>query len=246
MSSNDPHAGDFAGVVPAQHPVDGGPVYTETRFDRLVAEPFNAASAVLFLFVALHWWRRVWPKRHEQRLIVWAAPILAIGGVGGTLYHAFRVWRGFLLMDFLPIVVLTLMSGAYFARQHLGSWWRVAALLLPVVAAPQVFFYLAREGVIALPLGMFVNLSYAVLGLIAVGPLTWVTLRYAYRHWRWLPLTIGSFALALGCRAADRYAGDVLPIGTHWLWHVFGAVATAAILELVYRVNQELAAAKAA
>ena len=156
MSSNDSHPETFAGVTPAQHPVDGGPVYTETRFDRLVAEPFNAASAVLFLIVALHWWRRVWPERARQRLIVWAAPILAIGGLGGTLYHAFRVWRGFLLMDFLPIVILTLMSGAYFARRYLGSWWRVAALLLPMVATPQVLLYLARQGVITLPLGLFV------------------------------------------------------------------------------------------
>jgi hypothetical protein len=37
----------------------------------------------------------------------------------------------------------------------------------------------------------------------------------------------------------DRTGIVDLPMGTHWLWHTFGAVTTALMIEFFFRLEQE-------
>jgi hemolysin III len=68
---------------------DGGPLYTETNFDHFIREPFNATTAVLYLFLAIYWIIQIQKNKNLQsRFLMFALPVLAIGGIGGTLFHA--------------------------------------------------------------------------------------------------------------------------------------------------------------
>ena len=40
-------------------------------------------------------------------------PILLAGGIGGTLYHAFRTQRAYFLLDVIPISLLGLAGAIY-------------------------------------------------------------------------------------------------------------------------------------
>ena len=40
-------------------------------------------------------------------------------------------------------------------------------------------------------------------------------------------------------RFVDPLTKGVLPMGSHWLWHVLGAVTTAILAEYFYRIEQE-------
>jgi hypothetical protein len=48
-----------------------------------------------------------------------------------------------------------------------------------------------------------------------------------------------SFAIAWFFRLVDREIATTLPMGSHWLWHCFGAASTALIVEYFYLVEGE-------
>ena len=61
----------------------------------------------------------------------------------------------------------------------------------------------------------------------------------ARTRWRDIGLVAGAlvgFALAIGFRSIDlRVPIAFLPMGTHWLWHSFGAAAVQTLMLYIYR-----------
>jgi hypothetical protein len=205
--------------------MDGGPVYTETNLRGFVVEPWNAASALLFLVIVLYWLIRLWGRYSRFPFLSLCLPILAAGGLGGTLYHATRASTVFYLMDVFPILVLALAISAFLWSRLLPRWWLGLALLLP-------YFLIHRLGFDWLDSHQAINLSYAALAAIVLAPTALYLLRNRFRHGGWILLACVSFAIALYFRYADPQR--FLPMGTHWLWHTFGAVASWAVSEFLY------------
>src|SRR5690349_15240074 len=90
----------FLGRLPDRLP-DGGPRYKETPPDPTlvsVAEPYNAVTAALFLVIVLAWGWRLWGRFGRYPFLAACGPILLAGGIGGTLYHAFRTQRAYFLL----------------------------------------------------------------------------------------------------------------------------------------------------
>lgn len=212
-------------ILAARRGPDGGPIYAETDLEALVAEPFNAASAVLFLLIAGYWLVRIRGRFRQQWFLAACLPLLVVGGVGGTVYHAFRAHRAWLVMDWLPIVLLVFAVTVYLWAQLLGRRWPVALLIVPVVFGIQrLNFGLVREGV--LPMHWAINGSYSLMvlvGLVPAGLLLW---RTRFVHGRWILAGVGCFAVAILSRGFDERLANLLPMGSHFLWHVFGALAT--------------------
>src|SRR2546429_7957798 len=102
---------------------DPGPLYTEPPvelktgqpFPGGIAEPWNAATALLFVLIVVYWGGRLRGRLKEYPFLAVTLPLLFVGGVGGTLYHGLRCWVGFFLMDVLPIFLLGLILSGY--------WW---------------------------------------------------------------------------------------------------------------------------
>ena len=101
---------------------DGGPWYAETRLDRTIAEPWNAVTAAWFLLLVVVWLVRLRGRFRRFPFLTCCLPILAAGGIGGTLYHAFRISSAFFWMDVLPIYLLGLATSGLHrcARQSLS------------------------------------------------------------------------------------------------------------------------------
>ena len=85
-----------------------------------------------------------------------------------------------------------------------------------------------------------VNLSYASLALILLVPLAVVLIRTRFRYVGWVAAALASFARRVVLPAGGRHPVTCdLPMGTHWLWHTFGAITTLAITEYFYRLEVE-------
>ena len=107
--------------------LDRGPRYTETPPDPyapdapLIAEPFNAATAALFVAIAVAWLVRLRGRYGRYPFLMCCLPILLVGGVGGTLYHGLRTHRLYFYLDVLPIQVLAPRVGVLMAARNISS-----------------------------------------------------------------------------------------------------------------------------
>jgi hemolysin III len=225
--------------MPPRLDTDGGPIYTETlnhihsQSDSWLVEPYNAVSAVLFVLVAGIWLWRLRGQFSHQKFLLYGLILLTIGGVGGTLYHALRTQPLYLLMDWMPIVILSLSVTYWFFMKLTSRRWLallyLAGGLAFIVTGFLVMIRLLRWGSAAGSIG------YSLAVLQAVGPIMLYLIRTKFRHAGWFFAGIASFALAAVFRATDL--DGLLPMGTHFLWHLFGAIMAYLLLEFVYRVE---------
>lgn len=220
---------------------DGGPRYTETPPDPYgpnappVAEPWNAVTASFFILIVAGWVWRLRGRYKDYPFLMSCLPILLVGGVGGTLYHALRTSRVYFLLDVIPISVLGL-AGAVFLAIRLSKRWAWAYV------AGAVVVYLGFNGIMfrVMPqrnIQWAVNLSYASLALLILTPMAVVLVRTRFRHGKWVIVALLSFVIAWFFRLVDWEMGAYLPMGSHWLWHAFGALTTAFVIEFFYRVE---------
>ena len=230
---------------------DGGPRYKETPPDPAavpVAEPWNAITASVFILLVLVWVWRLWGRFRRYPFLSACLPILLAGGVGGTLYHAFRTERAYFLLDVIPISLLG-VAGSVYLTVRLGraiGLWKVAAIAVGLVVA-----YLFVNGVLFRTFRsdnphLSVNLSYASLVVVVLVPLAAVLVRTRFRYVGWVAAALAAFGHAWFCRLADGTPFFDLPMGTHWLWHIYGAVSTAFVIEYFYRIEGERDPAPAA
>lgn len=154
--------------------------------------------------------------------------VLAVIGVGSFLFHT-HANRLTALMDVVPILAFILLYVFAATRDLLGArpWVAGAATLgfLPYAAATVPLF--AR-----IP-GPGSSAGYAPVPLL-------ILIHAALLHRRAPPvargLAIGAaiLILSLTFRALDQPLCDLIPIGTHFLWHLLNATMLAWMIE-VYR-----------
>lgn len=207
---------------------DGGPVYTETDLDQVVVEPWNAVSAFLFLLVVVYWAYKLKGQYRQHPFLAYVLPVLAIGGSGGTIYHAFRYSELFLLMDWVPILILCLSAGFYFLMKSLDSWKPAVLITMGAFLLERMLFEIFTPRIAT-------NVSYIVLASFVLLP-TWRMLhKNHYSRGKYVGYALLAFMWAIFFRIADRW--EWLPMGTHFLWHTFGALACYMMIHYVYAIN---------
>jgi len=220
-----------------------GPVYLETDTTQLIVEPLNTITAGAFLLINIIWLIRLRGRYRTRPFIVACQPLLLIGCIGGTVYHAFRGHRIWLMMDWIPIALLTI-SAAIYLWSKLFKHWYVAILIIPGLFLFQIFNF----RVIGAALGWQVSIavSYSTLALLVFVPMIFVL---AKTRWRYAALPIAStvcFGAAILFRTTDTWWPEIFPRGTHFLWHLFGAAAAYLLIEYVYRLPDVLASSSEA
>ncbi|MGL6072743.1 MAG: hypothetical protein ACRC8S_01150 [Fimbriiglobus sp.] len=223
------------GVVDWQNRLpDGGPRYAETPVNPYlaeagrIAEPWNTVTASFFVFIVGYWLWRVGRRWRQYPFVISCLPILLAGGIGGTLYHATRTQRAYFLLDVIPISLLG-FAGAVYLVVRLASSLGVIKVLS--VTLGLLLTYLAVNGLLFQAIrfenpNMRVNLSYASLAVIILIPVAAVLVRTRFRYGAFVGTALVSFAIAWLCRLVDNTGISELPMGTHWLWHSFGALTT--------------------
>jgi hypothetical protein len=213
-----------------QQPPDGGSLYAETNMQHLFPEPLNTITSCFFLAIAIYWTIKVWGNTREHAFLSGALILLYIGGIGGTIYHGLRQWRIFIMMDWLPIMLLCVSAGVYFLAK-LTRWYY--AILLVVLYT--VFQYFARQQMRQGNVQLYININYAVLAGIVLLPVLGYLINTSFKSGRWVGFALIAFIFALTFRVADKW--EWLHEGTHFLWHTFGAIAAFCMFKYIYLIN---------
>ncbi|MEO1448633.1 MAG: hypothetical protein AAFV07_03845 [Bacteroidota bacterium] len=207
---------------------DGGPRYTETDLSQWIVEPWNGVSAIIFLGIVMYWAFKLRGQFRQYLFLGISTVVLGIGGLGGTIYHLFRVSAVYLYMDWVPILLLCMATSIYFFILGMGGKWHLPVIIWVLVAGSQVVMF----NMDWIPERYAVNINYATMALMVLIPTFLVLRRFHLKGWYWIVLALVAFCLALFFRIADPWGW--LPMGTHFLWHVFGAIACGAMFQYVY------------
>lgn len=187
--------------------VDG---YCERIDPGFWAEPINALTNGAFVLVALWLWPRV---SAGGRML---CAVLAAIGVGSFLFHTYaEIWAG--IADVGPIAVFVLLYIWRVNRDVLGLRYGAAALALAAAV-----LFLALMVPLFQGMGLGSSSAYAPVALLVAlyAAALW---RRHRRFARGLALGAGLLALSITARALDDPLCAVLPLGTHWLWHLLNA-----------------------
>lgn len=219
------------GIFFLSFPQDSGPIYQETIAGRLPVEPFNTYSNIFFLIIIVYFSLRVYSDYRNHRFLAWSLPILFMGFVGGTVYHATRSHDIWMYMDWLPIILLCLGVSIYYTIKLKVS--RNQRLLLIFIILFLIF------GIHFLPLPQHLNTSIGYIGT-AIGLLLPI-ITYFYttksQYWQYILLAVLSFGLAISFRMLDNFM-YLIPMGTHWLWHTFGALSVFFLMKYIFKEKQ--------
>lgn len=191
-------------------------------------------SSALFLIPAIYWLVKLKgfsTKYTFLSIITW---LLLTGCVGSTVYHGLRRWPFFIFMDWVPIALICLMASVYFWIKFTGRWVFGALALVAFLA----LIFGIRTFFKGHDIQLMISLNYTLMVLMIVLPLFLVLWKMRW-HNAWLVITaLISFGIAILCRVEDKYTGWA--IGTHFLWHTFGMIATSLMFVFIYSLNQDL------
>jgi hypothetical protein len=207
-------------------PSDGGPIYYESDFNNFIVEPWNAVTSMIFLGIFIFWFRKVYLGKRHLPFLKAALPLIFLAAMGSTLYHAFRSHAFLLYLDWVPILMVCGLAGYYFLAKVIQSKWQSALFLAGWLA-------LVPIGYEILPLAIGNNLGYLIQGTSVLIPLLLYMKQINFRFWRYIAVAFICFSLALTFRMVDHWG--LLPIGTHFLWHVFSAIATHFLILFAYK-----------
>ena len=208
-------------------PIDA---YCERLGPGLWAEPLNALSNVAFIIAAL-WAARAAFRRGGGTAIWLLVALVFVIGLGSLAFHTFaNRWSA--MADVLPITLFIYGYLAFALRRFLGlRWWKVglglAVLLLVTLAVERI-----------MPPG-FMNGSGAYLPALVASVI--VALELGRRgHPAQLNVGLASAILFMSLifRTADQILCSLVPIGTHFIWHLLNGLVLALYLEAAIRYGR--------
>lgn len=223
-------------------PADFGSFYRETNMSGFPVEPWNTYSNLCFLLVVVYWFAKASEDVQRNKIVFAAGLVVLAGFVGGFCYHLWRASNLWRLVDVGAIGVLFLVVLIY-------SWLdikkRAASLIAPLCACFGVLIVFSLlEPLIPALHGDLMYSRYGRLLAILLLPLIFQSY---FHEWHLLPSLLKSLAflfIASFFRYADlNLAVNWLPMGTHFLWHIFGAASTFFFFQFLYLSCREEAKA---
>jgi Ceramidase len=183
----------------------------------VLAEPLNAVSNVSFLMAALAAWilaqRTGTLSAGVRVLIVLGASV----GIGSILWHTYPNMLT-LILDIVPILIFICWFIWLYTRNVIGmrSLFAIASVAAFLLATFLAFpFSGVLHGAIVYSPGLIVTLVLGVLHAREQRSARFTLLAAA-----------GVYLAALFFRTIDNEVCPVLPIGTHFLWHLLIGLVT--------------------
>ncbi len=191
------------------------------------AEPLNAISNIAFIIaaiIAFNACRKLTFKTHIDIYALCFAMLLI--GVGSGAWHLHPTGST-LMLDIIPITIFINLYLVSLLRRKFAMRWGYIALAFAVLHRLN---YIANTSFDAKTLN----------GTILYLP-TWLMLvaLCGYAAWRKLPFTrslmmiSGIWSLSLLFRTIDFASCDLLPFGTHFIWHLLNALVLYKLLKIV-------------
>ena len=217
---------------------DHGPMYNEFVHDTLIHEPWNAYSSLCFFIPVIFWLIYLRGKYRTYGIITALLPLLFLNGLGSTLFHAFRASNWFLLLDWLPAALMTLILSIYF-------WYRVTQKLWKAIGVVGVFYILAftMVKILSQQTGLSgPSIGYFFTGAAFLVPVIIDLKRNQWKHAGLYVVSLFCLVLALLFRILDYPSPNPfawLPQGTHFLWHVTSSIAVFTLGFYIYKTTNE-------
>ncbi|MGH3432583.1 MAG: hypothetical protein ACRDQB_07090 [Thermocrispum sp.] len=185
-------------------------------------EPLNAWTNLAFAAAAIGVWVLVeragpGPRRWSIRAL---AVIIFLIFLGSGAFHTTATrWGAIADTGFIAVYLLYYI--VLFAVLFWRMPWRVAALAAPVFIGFTILVGLLTDLVGLRGPGMYLSALLALLGL--GGSLHWSKQEDVRPYGAWFAGIGLLFGVSLTLRSLDRELCDSIPVGTHFLWHVFNA-----------------------
>ena len=218
---------------------DGGGLYKETNLNHFIVEPINALTAFIFVFIAVYWIYKLLKSNNKGRIFyLTLSIILLFGGIGGTIYHAFRYHKFFLYLDWVPIVLVSFAVSLYLFFISTKSIWYGFVFCMGAFMAQYALFTITKYFPEQFPVTIMINMSYVFLALTILVPLFMFLRLNNFYNLRIVVWSLAFFVFALIFRWLDSKVP--LSIGTHFLWHIFGALSCHLMFSFLYKTNQSV------
>lgn len=221
----------FYSFIQHSFPNDSGPIYQETIAGRLPVEPFNTFSNLIFIFIIIYFARKIYKEPKQHLFLVFCLPIVFISWIGGTMFHGTRSHEFWLALDWMPIMFLCLAVILYFIWKIYDGLWKRIAMFLGLI----FLSFLPR--LIPLENTYRISFGYFITAITVIIPFVTYAYKTQWKNARYIVLGFSIFALAVLFRTLDSIV-ELLPMGTHWLWHTFGGVAVFFLLLYIYKDKQ--------
>lgn len=197
----------------------------------LWAEPLNAITNLFFIlygYFAVQLVLKQPDRRFRTMGDIWALSALLFAiGLGSGLWHTYAVVGWTVLVDIIPIVAFINLYIISLYRRVVGVRW------LWVIAVWAVFTLVNQLTQTMLPPDTL-NGSLLYLPTFAFMLLTSLYLAIIGKpQARPFALLTALFLLSLTFRTLDREVCNMLPIGTHFVWHILNAILLYGLLRLL-------------
>jgi len=205
------------------------PYYCETALNPLgtfPAEPVNTITsfvpAILGVLALIYLSR----NRNTSTVAYTLAVLTLLTGLGSVAWHSMRTPLT-LLIDWLPGAIYFLILVFFWAYYAAGRYLSGGLVLALSVL---VFF---------VPFPVIQQYRLIIIGvLIAVAIALVIATRMKQRAaFGWALAMVGSAVVAVTLRTLDLNVCDVMPIGTHFFWHIFLGFAAYAGVRLIVRLQ---------
>ncbi|WP_420577185.1 hypothetical protein [Ekhidna sp.] len=213
-------------------PTDGGPIYAETDLTAFISEPWNAISSLAIVLPAIYWAFKLKWNVKQFPFLYYLMPLLFLGGTGSLLFHAFRSSPFLLWMDVLPTAIVTLSVSVYFWDKILARKWQVASVVIP--------FTFIRFAVFDFYSGQFaLNLNYFITGFLIFFPIIFHLSKHQYKHFSSILISVIFLSLSLIFRRVDYSFAEWIPMGSHFLWHIFSGIGAFYMAMYLYLIRKD-------
>lgn len=190
--------------------------YCERVGNEFYSEPFNALSNIAF-FVSVFFIYKLFKNHAIKSFGYWFLfALLVLGGIGSLSWHSFRNPLT-LFLDAVPIFIFFL-TFVYLLLVRLTQSRSIALVLLVG------FFMIQVLASYAFPTFLNGSIRHFVNGIAFLGIVVWLYKKYDNLN-RHLLVAFLLYILAIIFRSIDNSVCSIIPVGTHFMWHILNATA---------------------
>ncbi len=199
--------------------------YCERNSLDFLAEPLNFATNFSFLFVSilLLYDKNILDKRYSL--------LIFLIGIGSMLFHSIpNKLTGFLDIFFIIFFIYYYLVNLYKKLNNntiFSNLYSIAFIFFCYLFGS--FFYNTFLGSSAFYFPILLHL-YILFIYFFIKKHQYVS----YKKFIWIPLF---FTISLILRSIDIKVCNIIPLGTHYIWHIFNAVVLYLLIKFIYLIT---------
>lgn len=206
------------------------PIYCErTGSTEFFAEPLNVLSNIAFILAGFGIYKLLKAKRIQKIEYKAALILILLIAIGSFLFHAIPNSYT-VILDAVPAILSFALITFIFLSKLIGN--RILALLIAVLLIPTRFFIssFASTDITSSLIRNSINASVFLLIIL------WIFSKYGRVAFEGLGI-LTVYLLAIIMRIIDLQVCPAFPIGTHFLWHFFNALAVYLTVKFLLRLE---------